>query len=125
MPKKNLDFEINFLEGLLERSPLFFEAMAALADLYTKRGFYDLGLSLDRKLAYIRPDDPLVHYNLACSLSLVSHIKSACCMLKKAINFGYRDIEHMKKDKDLDNLKKDKCFSVCLERISRKTKEKV
>ena len=47
-----------------------------------------------------------VHYNFACSLSLVGKPKEALEELKKAVLFGYDDFSYIDKDGDLDNLRK-------------------
>ncbi len=103
-------FEIAFFENVLKHSPDFIEALAALAELYTKKGLYDKGLELDLRLARMRPDDPVVQYNLACSLSLVGDIAGAFAAVKRAFQAGYEDFAHLEKDRDLLNLFSDAAF---------------
>src|SRR5690348_15215118 len=95
------DFEINFYERLLLKKPDFIEAMEALADLYTKRGFVDKGLLLDQELKKLRPDDPVVHYNLACSYSLMNDIDKAFETIRHAICLGYDHLDYLQLDPDL------------------------
>lgn len=120
--KKNLkdDFEIKFYQGILTRSPNFVQAISALADLYTKHQRYEDGLRLDEKLVGLRPDDPYVFYNLACSYSLLNEIDKALRSIKKAINVGYYDFDYMLKDPDLLNLKKDQRFLRYVSRIQKR-----
>lgn len=104
---EDLDFEISFYENLLKEHPNFLDALIALGDVYTKRGRYKEGLKVDLKLVKLKPDDPVFHYNLACSYSL---LKDAClCLktLKKAIYRGYNDFAFMEKDPDLEFIRKD------------------
>lgn len=108
--KKNIEFEIRFLEGILHRSPRFVEALVALGDLYTKKGEYEKGLEIDERLAVLRGDDPYVLYNLACSYSLMNYVESALETIKKAVLCGYDDVEFMDADQDLANLQKDPRF---------------
>ncbi|MEI8349338.1 MAG: hypothetical protein WCI77_04205 [Candidatus Omnitrophota bacterium] len=111
MPKKRKkDFEIKFYEGLLEKKPNFVQALISLGDAYTRRGFYQEGLEVDKKLVKLKPEDPVVRYNLACSLSLTGEIDHALRELKKAIVFGYDDIPYILQDPDLDNLRKHSQF---------------
>ena len=49
--KRDLDIEIGFLEGVVERDPSFVDALQLLGDGYTKRGKYLAGLRIDQKLA--------------------------------------------------------------------------
>jgi len=104
------DFEIKFYEGVLKNSPDFVEALIALGDLYTKKGFYKKGLNVDLRLAKLKPDDPIIFYNLACDYSLLNEIDRAIEALKKAISLGYDDFDYLKRDRDLENLRKDKRF---------------
>ena len=70
MKSNDLDFEISFLEGVLKHRPNYIDALAPLAEAYTRRGFFEKGLEIDKRLAFLCQDDPVVHYNLACSYVL-------------------------------------------------------
>lgn len=102
--KKVDDFDIHFYEGILKRSPNYIEALMPLAEAYTRRGRYDKGLEIDRRLSKLCKEDPIVFYNLACSFNLVGRERDALQNLKKAIKLGYCDFPHMKKDPDLKSL---------------------
>ncbi|MEI6438312.1 MAG: hypothetical protein WCO69_06155 [Candidatus Omnitrophota bacterium] len=104
---RNAAFEISFYEKVLERAPGFVEALVCLGDLYTKEGFYDKGLAVDQKLAVLRPEDPVVLYNLACSYSLLGAIPAARQAMLRAIEFGYDEWQHLLEDADLANLRAD------------------
>ena len=108
--KEDIDFEIQLFESILKERPDFTEVMMALGDLYTKKGLNEKGLRIDQKLFHLRPEDPIVLYNLACSYSLTNQIEEALKIIKLAIEFGYDDMEYLLSDRDLDNLKKDQQF---------------
>lgn len=121
--KKQIDdasFEIRFYEGILGKSPCFIEALATLGDLYTRKGFYRQGLDMDERLYQLRPGDPVVLYNLACSYSLLDEKDKAFRAIKQAIHCGYDDFEHLEADNDLDNLRSDRRFARYFERIKGK-----
>ncbi|MBI3307385.1 MAG: hypothetical protein HYZ84_06255 [Candidatus Omnitrophica bacterium] len=105
-----LDFEITFFERLIKEKPDYLEALIPLAAAYTRKGLYEKGLGVDKTLARLCKKDPVVHYNLACSLALVGQKKQAIQVLKTAIELGYRDFEHLKKDPDLQSLCEDPEF---------------
>ncbi len=105
-----LDFEIKFFEGILKEKPNFIQALLALGDTYTKRGLFEQGLSIDKRLTGLRPDDPVVWYNLACSYSLMNDTESAFKAINKSLLLGYDDFDFIEKDPDLENLKKDARF---------------
>ncbi len=104
--KRDLDIEIGFLEGVVNRDPSFVDALQLLGDGYTKRGKYLAGLRVDQKLAVLRPRDALVYYNLACSLCLTKRYLEAAEALEQAINLGYRDFRWLAEDPDLHDLRK-------------------
>lgn len=104
--KRDLDIEIGFLEGVVDRDPTFVDALQLLGDDYTKRGKFLAGLRIDQKLACLRPRDPLVFYNLACSLCLTKRYLEATDALEQAINLGYRDFRWLAEDPDLRDLRK-------------------
>ncbi len=104
--KRDLDIEIGFLEGLVNRDPNYVDALQLLGDNYTKRGKYVAGLRIDQKLAVLRPRDPLVFYNLACSLCLSGDYEESAISLERAIDLGYRDFRWLAEDPDLQDLRK-------------------
>jgi tetratricopeptide (TPR) repeat protein len=101
----DLDLEIRFLEGIVRRDPAYIEALQILGDDYTRRGLYAEGLKIDQCLSRLRPDDSVVHYNLACSYSLTGQIELAVQTLHSAISLGYRDFKAMDDDPDLNNVR--------------------
>ena len=107
---KDLEFEIKFYENILKDNPDFVEALIALGDAYTKNGRYEEGLKVDQKLAKLKPKDPVVFYNLACSYSLLKELDVSLEALRKAIKLGYDDFSYMQKDLDLENLRQDKRY---------------
>jgi tetratricopeptide (TPR) repeat protein len=109
-PKEDLEFEIRFFEGIAQRDPAYIEALQVLGDAYTKTGQWEKGLHVDKRLARLCPDNPLVFYNLACSYSLLSQVDEAFAALRRAVKLGYRDVKWLAKDPDLKNLRQDARF---------------
>jgi tetratricopeptide (TPR) repeat protein len=107
---EQVDFEIAFYENLVKEKPDFIEALIPLGDAYTKRGYYEKGLEVDRKLCALKPDDSTMWYNLSCSLSLLNRTDEALDAIKKSLSLGYSDIEYLLSDSDLINLRKDPSF---------------
>lgn len=107
---ESLDYEIRFYEDLLRKRPDFAEALTALGEAYTRKGEYAKGLEIDQRLALIKPSDPFVLYNLACSYALTGDVESSFETIRKAIVHGYDDFRHLAEDDDLDALKKDARF---------------
>lgn len=116
--KEDPEFEIRFLEGIVKQVPHYLEALAVLAENYTRGGEYKKGLELDLKICRLSKEDPVAHYNLACSYSLVGDKEKALETLEHAIGLGYSDAAHMKKDPDLKPLHQEPMFQKLLKRIS-------
>jgi Flp pilus assembly protein TadD len=108
--QRDLDIEISFMEGVVRRDPEFVDALQVLGDDYTRRGRFQDGLQIDRNLARLRPDDPLVHYNLGCSLSLTANFEEAVRAIETAIDLGYRDFHWLARDPDLKPLRETGLF---------------
>jgi len=105
-----LDFELDFYGRILERYPDFVDVLRVLGNNLTLKGRYAEGLQIDRRLIQLRPNDPLAHYNLACSYSLLKKVDLSLKMLRKAIELGYRDFRYMREDRDLDSIRHDPRF---------------
>lgn len=103
-------FEIEFYENILKDKGDFIEALIALGDLYTRQGLYEKGLEVDRKLSQLRPEDPIVLYNLACSYSLVRDVDRSFGAIKLALESGYDELDYLEQDDDLEHLRKDSRF---------------
>jgi tetratricopeptide (TPR) repeat protein len=108
--QRDLDLEISFMEGLLQREPRYVEALQVLGDDYTRRGNFGAGVKVDEKLVQLRPDDPMTHYNLACSYALLSQFEPAVTALERAIARGFNDFKSLLKDPDLAELRQHPLF---------------
>ena len=92
---RDLDIEISFLQGIVDRDSEYIEALQLLGDDYTKRGKFDDGLKIDEHLAKLLPEDSMIFYNLACSYSLTNRINESLKALNKAVLLGYNDYKWM------------------------------
>jgi len=115
-----IEFEMDFYEGVLQGDPENAEILGLLGNLYTQAGMHEKGLAIDRKLVRMRPEDPVVHYNLACSLSLLKQPAEALDELEKAIDLGYNDYIHLRSDGDLDNVRGEARFKALVRRLLQK-----
>lgn len=101
---KPASFEIAFCESIVRREPDFVEALSMLANLYTDAGRIDEGLELDQRIVELHPENPISHYNLACSLALSDRNHEALDALRKALKNGYQDLRWLMQDTDLKSL---------------------
>lgn len=110
-------FELKFVEEVLAQDPCNEDALMLLGHTYTQLGKYEKGLNIDRRLVKLRPADPMVYYNLACSHSLLRNIDAALAALDRAASLGYRDVKQMLGDPDLANVRQDSRFRRWANRI--------
>jgi tetratricopeptide (TPR) repeat protein len=111
------EFEIEFFETILRRNREYTAVIEILASLYTKQGRIGDGLRMDQRLVKLQPDNPTAHYNLACSLALIKRNGAALRALRQAVELGYRDIDWMQQDPDLDALKDRPEFLALLDQL--------
>jgi tetratricopeptide (TPR) repeat protein len=108
--QSQLDFEIEFYGGILERKPDYVDALRVMGNHLTLKGRYAQGLAIDKRLVQLRPEDPLAHYNLACSYALLKRPDQAIKTLRHAVELGYRDFRYMREDRDLESIRRDPRF---------------
>ena len=108
--QSQLDFELDFYSGILQRQPDYVDVLRVMGNLLTLKGRYTDGLQIDRRLVQLRPHDALAHYNLACSFALLKRPDQALKTLRKSVELGYRDFRYMREDRDLDSIRHDPRF---------------
>lgn len=105
-----LQFAVDFHEAALRHRPDDVEVLAELGHAYTRLGRHPDGLEVDRRLARLAPDNPTVHYNLACSLALLGRGDEALDALDESVRLGYEDLPHLLRDEDLASLREQPRF---------------
>lgn len=94
-------------------------ALAELAHVLTRLGRVEEGLRTDLALVRLVPQDPTVHYNLACSYALLGEVESALDALEAAVSHGYDDVEHLATDADLETLHDEERYRRILRTLER------
>lgn len=108
--QSQLDFELEFFGRILERHPDYLDVLRVHGNNLSLKGRYGEGLQVDKRLIFLRPQDALAHYNLACSYALLKKADPALKALRKAIELGYRDFRYLREDRDLDAIRQDPRF---------------
>ena len=117
--QRDLDVQIDFIEGVVRRDPAYVDALQLLGDNYTRRGRYSEGLEVDERLAKLEPKNALVFYNLACSYSLTDQFERAATALKQALKLGYHDFKWLARDPDLRKLRQHELYGEIADALAR------
>ena len=110
LDRLSLDFEVGFFGAVAASEPENLRVLEALATAYTRSGRYEDALRIDRRLACLLPENPIAHYNVACSLSILGRADESIDALEKAIALGYEDWKQLRKDPDLANVRNHQRF---------------
>jgi len=76
-----------------------------LGNSYLERGELDKARDQFQRGLLLEPKNSILHYNLACTYSRMKKIEEALNALERSVECGYRDVDWMEKDTDLDNLR--------------------
>jgi tetratricopeptide (TPR) repeat protein len=117
-----MDFLAGFLEVEVERHPENVAALSELGHVYTRQGRHEHGLAIDRRLVRLAPENPTVHYNLACSLALLDQVAEALDALERAAGLGYDDPGFMLQDEDLSRLHDEERFRDLVRRLESRSR---
>ncbi len=109
-------FEVGLAKAALGADPRNAGALHMLGQALTRAGRHQEALEADLRLAALRPEDPVVFYNLACSYAQLENLDAAFEALNRAFDLGYNDYPYMLRDPDLKNLREDLRFKKLLDR---------
>lgn len=112
-----LEFLAAFFAVDVQRHPDHLASLVELGHVYTQLGRYQEGLEIDQRLAEALPDDPTVHYNLACSLALLGRGQEALAALEWALGCGYEDVEFLLGDDDLASIREEPRFQALVREL--------
>lgn len=99
-------------------------AMFELGAVLTRLGRHQEGLEIDRRLVSLEPEEPILRYNLACSLALVGQPEESLDELSRAVDLGYDDLKHMVADRDLETLRGLERYDELVRRIKEGAKDR-
>jgi tetratricopeptide (TPR) repeat protein len=114
--RNQADFEVEFFSRVLERLPTYVDVLRVQAAHLARRGQYDGSLLLDRRLEELLPENCVVRYNVACSLSRLGRVEEALDALDNALRLGYDDYAHLDSDPDLEDVRSHPRYHAILRR---------
>lgn len=116
------EFDRQFFGEILRHGKSNPDVLRRQAELLSRSGDHAAALELDRMLAERFPTEPVVFYNLACSLSMSGQQLAAVAALARAIDLGYSDFAHIESDPDLDPIRDLETFAALL-RVAQSDKQ--
>jgi tetratricopeptide (TPR) repeat protein len=81
------------------------DALQSKAMEHLRKKEYEKSIEAYRKYLELEPDDEIALYNLACAYSLAGRKAEAVECLRKAVEAGYADFDHIQSDTDLDGIR--------------------
>ncbi|MBM4031660.1 MAG: tetratricopeptide repeat protein [Planctomycetes bacterium] len=93
-----------------------------LGNSYLERSEYEKALEQYKKAMELEPKNSIVLYNIACTYSRMKKLKEALDALERCVEAGYRDVEWMEKDADLDNLRDEPRYKAVVRRLREEAK---
>jgi len=78
---------------------------------------YSEALHAFKSQCILEPENPIPFYNVACAASLLKNEEEALKYLNQAIDLGYKNLEHMLQDSDLDNIRHCEGFVLACRRL--------
>jgi len=109
-------FEIRLAKSIIDRDAKHVEALTILGAALTRAGRHEEALEIDLRTTNLLRNEPSAFYNLACSYSMLNRVDESIAALRKALDLGYRDFNHLLKDDDLKNVRNDPRFRDLLRR---------
>ena len=115
--QSQVEFELDFMSRLLERDPVYADALRVHGYNLASLGHSARALLMDRRLVRLKPERPIPWYNLACSYALLGLTEPAFAALQKSLELGYRHFAHLHTDPDLETLRRDIRFARLMRRF--------
>jgi len=97
-------------------------ALYQLGIIYTLQKEYDRAIETFKKITRNEPDNASAYYNIACVYSRQNKKKDAGEWLAKAVDKGYDNLNNLKNDPDMSNLKDEPAYRTLIETLDRKTR---
>jgi dienelactone hydrolase len=100
-----------------QRAIAAYQAIRKLATAIRDKD-YKTSEELCERLIELQPENPGHHYNLACCQARLGKKKAALKSLAQAVKLGWDDVDHMRKDPDLESLREEEEFAALAKKAS-------
>lgn len=101
-----MDSGLSYYQKILEMDDSNIDAMNRIAGISVKKQNYHHAIALLKKIINLQPEKADAYYNLACIYAIQNQVTSATTYLKSAMEHGYNNMNQIRTDKDLENIRK-------------------
>ncbi len=111
---------ISHFTEALKLKPDYTEARNALltiAFFYANQEKYDRSIDVFQKIITAQPQESVYYYNIACLYSIQNQKEASISWLKKAVEKGYDNLERIKTDTYLDNIRQSNGYKNIVEKM--------
>ena len=109
--KRDWNSVVSVYKKVLEIDPEHFGANADIGSAYLCLREFDLSLKYLTKATQLMPTHPALYYNLMCFYAIQGNKERTMEFLQKAVDRGFKDINHLKNDTDIpEDFKNDPRF---------------
>ena len=112
----NFDEAIRCYQKSIFIFPRFSQAYQQIAVIYSLKGDDAEAVSFLQKIIEVNPDDPNSYYNLACLYSKMNNVGESTRWLKSAVDKGFHNIDLLRTDKDLTNIRNTSYYKGLIQR---------
>jgi tetratricopeptide (TPR) repeat protein len=113
---ENIENAVNEFSNAINKDPSYAEAYSNRAVAYMMQKKYNKALDDLKKAKELKPDSATIRYNLASVHSLMGNVDYGMDELDAALDKGFSDYDSLRKDPDINNLRKHKDFQKVLEK---------
>ncbi len=113
---ENIENAIAEFTNAMNKDPNYAEAYSGRAGAYMLQGKNNKALDDLKKAKEVNPESASIRYNLACVHSLMGNTDYGLDELDAALSKGFNDYDSLRKDPDINNLRKSKEFKKILEK---------
>jgi tetratricopeptide (TPR) repeat protein len=113
---ENIENAVNEFSQAIAKEPGYAEAYSNRAVAYMQQKKFNKAQEDLKKAVELAPKSPAVHYNLASLYSLKGDVDLALDAIDSALASGFTDYDALRKDPDLDNVRKSPEFRKVLEK---------
>jgi len=107
---------INDFNKAIELNPKNPDYYTLRGDSHTKLGKYHEAINDFNKAMELNPQDAGTYYNKSCIYSLMGNEPNACKYLKRSIELGWKDWEHIKNNTYFNNIRNSNCYREIMSR---------